>query len=189
MQDQLLDALGAADPEQELISRLAAILRCCSVLLYNELGDVVASSGKAPSHLMRVPTTWTQRLIYGSASVSGRLQPTRLSPEENHWLVVASTRHQVPRRSGPIDSPGLRPPAFNAIERSRYRAALENCARQAAHSVRELVAGEIIDQFSAEVDILSRSGSGTGPQLRVFAMSPPRWLRRRTLGSTRADRA
>lgn len=180
MQDQLLDALGAADPEQELISRLAAILRC-SVLLYNELGDVVASSGKAPSHLMRSQLRGRSghlRFSVGKWTVTADpIEPGG----EPHWLVVASTRHEVPDAlARSILEVSVR--LLNAIERSRYRAAVENRARQAAF-VRELVAGEIIDQFSAEGHLESLR-FGHRPQLRVFAMSPSdgydagRWVTR-----------
>lgn len=168
MQDHLLDALGATEPEQELISRLSAILRC-SVLLYNELGDVVASSGKAPSHLMRSQLRGRSghlRFSVGKWSVTAdSIEPGG----EPHWLVVASTRHEIPdalARSTLEVAVRL----LNAIERSRYRAAVQNRARQAAF-VRELVAGEIVDQFGAEGHLESLR-FGHRPRLRVFAMSP-----------------
>ncbi|WP_066906533.1 PucR family transcriptional regulator [Millisia brevis] len=167
MQERLLDALGAADPEQELTARLATILRC-SVLLYNDLGNVVASSGRAPSHLMKSQLKGRSghlRFRVGKWSVTAdSIHPGG----EPHWLVVASTRHEVPdalaRATLEISVRML-----NAIERSRYRAAVENRARQAAF-VRELVTGEIVDQFGAEGHLESLR-FGHRPRLRVFVLS------------------
>lgn len=52
MQNHLLEAMTAESPEADLVARLAGMLRS-SVVLYNEVGDVVASAGGAPVHLIR----------------------------------------------------------------------------------------------------------------------------------------
>lgn len=166
MQDQLLDALAASEPEQELVARLASMLRS-SVVLYNEFGDVVASSGRAPSHLVRAQLRGRSghlRFRVGKWSVAAEsIEPGG----EKHWLVVASTRHELPDTlaRATVDV-ALR--LLNAIERSRYRATVENRSRQASF-VRSLVTGQILDQFSAESH-LEALRFGHRPRLRVFVM-------------------
>ncbi|GAB3131750.1 PucR family transcriptional regulator [Tsukamurella serpentis] len=180
IQDQLLDALSAVAPEQELVSRLAGILRS-SVLLYNEVGELVASAGRAPANLIRSQLRGAsdhRRFSVGKwHMIANAIEPGG----EPHWLVVGSTRHELPDALART-TVEVAVRLLNAIERSRYRAAIENRSRQAAF-VHALAAGELIDQFSAETH-LEALRFGHRPQLRLMVMHAGddydggRWRRR-----------
>ncbi|WAM11737.1 PucR family transcriptional regulator [Rhodococcus sp. JS3073] len=167
MQNHLLEAMASPAPEADLVARLAGLLRS-SVVLYSEVGDVVASAGEAPLHLIRAQLrgrTGRLRFRVGRWAVSAY----SIAPGgQNYWFAVASKRHEVP---DPLAAPAVEVALrlLNTIERSRYRATTENRAIRAA-LVRTLASGEIPDLDSV-IDRLEMLRFGRQADLRMVSLT------------------
>lgn len=167
MQSHLLEAMASNAPEADLVGRLALLLRS-SVVLYSEVGDVVASAGAAPLHLIRAQ-------LRGR---SGRLKfrvgrwmvnAYSITPGgQDFWFAVASKRHELP---DPLAIPAVEVTLrlLNTIERSRYRATTENRSARAA-LVRSMVRGDIRDLDSVR-DRLEMLRFGRDQELRIVSIS------------------
>lgn len=170
MQNHLLEAMASPAPEADLVGRLAELLRS-SVVLYSEVGDVVASAGEAPLHLIRAQLrgrTGRLRFRVGRWMVSAH----SISPGgHNYWLAVASRRHELP---DPLADPAVEVALrlLNTIERARHRATTENRTIRAA-LVRTLVSGEVPDPESV-LDRLEMLQFGRRPKLRMVSLAAPR---------------
>lgn len=168
MQNHLLDAMTSADPEGELVGRLGQLLRS-SVVLYSEYGDVIASSGEAPLHLIRAQLRFrTEQFGFAVGRWSVRAYP--ISPaDQNCWFVVASKRHTLPE---PLAATAVEITMrlLNTIERSRHRATAENRSTRASF-VRALARGELHDAGSVR-DRMEMLGFGREPAVRMLSIAP-----------------
>lgn len=167
MQNHLLEAMTAESPEADLVARLAGLLRS-SVVLYNEVGDVVASAGGAPVHLIRNQLRGRDgRLLFrvGRWSVSAH----SISPGGQHyWFALASKSNEL---TDPLTAPAVEVSLrlLNTIERTRQRATIENRARHAA-LVRALASGDPADSDTV-LDQLEMLRFGPEPDMRMLALS------------------
>ncbi|MGV9733613.1 PucR family transcriptional regulator [Rhodococcus aetherivorans] len=167
MQNHLLEAMTAESPEADLVARLAGLLRS-SVVLYNEVGDVVASAGGAPVHLIRNQLRGRDgRLLFrvGRWSVSAH----SISPGGQHyWFALASKSNEL---TDPLTAPAVEVSLrlLNTIERTRQRATIENRARHAA-LVRALASGDPADSDTV-LDQLEMLRFGHEPDMRMLALS------------------
>lgn len=169
MQSHLLEAMASSAPEAVLVGRLAELLRS-SVVLYSEVGDVVASAGEAPLHLIRAQLrgrSGRSRFRVGRWMVSAH----SISPGgQNCWFAVASKRHELP---DPLAIPAVEVTLrlLNTIERSRYRATAENRSVRAA-LVRSLASGTIPD-LEWVLDRLEMLRFGRHADLRLVSLAAP----------------
>ena len=167
MQNHLLEAMTAEAPEVDLVARLAGLLRS-SVILYNEVGDVAASAGGAPVHLIRNQLRGRDgRLMFrvGRWSVSAH----SITPGDQHyWLVLASRSNEL---ADPLTAPAVEVSLrlLNTIERTRQRATVENRARHAA-LVRALASGNPADADTV-LDQLEMLRFGPEPDMRILVLS------------------
>ncbi|MFX1759878.1 PucR family transcriptional regulator [Rhodococcus sp. As11] len=167
IQNHLLEAMTAEAPEADLVARLAGLLRS-SVILYNEVGDVVASAGGAPVHLIRNQLRGREgRLLFrvGRWAVSAH----SISPgDQYYWLALASKTNEL---SDPLTDPAVEVSLrlLNTIERTRQRATVENRARHTA-LVRALVSGDPAhaDTVLEQLEMLR---FGPDPDVRLLVLS------------------
>lgn len=130
IQDYLLESLAESRADAALVHRMAELLRS-TVVLYDEAGTIVASSGVGPSQIIRSE-------IRGQPAQPRRFEVGRwhvltepiATGNVVHWLAVASRRRQVSEElSAPVLAAARR--LVNMIVRSRDAVRVEDRLRRA----------------------------------------------------------
>ncbi|MCR3721926.1 MULTISPECIES: PucR family transcriptional regulator [Prauserella salsuginis group] len=172
IQDYLLESLAEQDAPAALVHRLAELLRG-TVVLYDQSGTVVASSGVGPTQIIRAEIAGnpTQRRRFTIGRWHVVADPIR-TDTVLHWLAVASRRRSV--------SEDLAEPALEAarrliamIVRSRESVAVESRLRR-AELIRLVVAGKPSDTQYIW-DRLEMHRFPRGGEMRLLALTDTSW--------------
>ena len=178
IQDSLLEVLTVHDPAGALVHRLAELLRG-TVVLYDQAGEIVASSGTGPTKLIRaeIANQPAQRQHFTIGRWHVLTEPIS-TDTVRHWLAVASRRHSVSRA---LAEPGLEAARrlIAMIVRSHASIQVEDRLRR-AELLNSIAEGHADSAYAW--DRLERYGFRRAAGVRLLVLTDSRWSGRRADG-------